>query len=69
MRITLPTDPVQRADLLCARSQCRKELTESGIRERDPFCCSTCCRLFHGIEIPTGTGGPNVRTRAYTSKA
>lgn len=68
----MKADPPVRADGRCA--QCKRPRTlpkrpQKGVDpasyERDPFCSSTCARLWHGLE----TARPRESMeRAYVSK-
>ena len=45
---TLKPDPKMRKDKKCF--VCKEPLPEIAIKEKDPFCQSTCCMEFHGIK-------------------
>ena len=56
-------DPPVRADGRCAvcgkpRRVDRSRRYGGAEAERDPFCSVTCCRRFHGTELPELHTGP-----------
>lgn len=49
-------DPPLRKDRRCARKGCSKRLKVPAqtlaareVYERDPFCTSVCCKIYHGV--------------------
>jgi len=68
----MKTDPPVRADGRCALRGCGKPRKivrsyprgiDPAVYEREPFCSSTCCRLYYGIPLQTVLGGDPAERR------
>ena len=64
----LTVEPVRREDGRCARPGCGKMVPTKAPRREvelllvsEPFCSSSCCRIWQGLDLPAGDKGEQDR--------